>query len=192
MTYLQHPVDHNLHKLSHDSIRVVKDLYHLIMNLQQQQQQQRRKNPHSQASLQLSIACSMIGNGKLSGVPRLRLWIHFKLKAYRVSVSDGDKLPNYLLAQFFNTIDHVFCRSVLGWLWWEEESGSNWQVKSETHLAPKLLSSRAMCFFNLQEYCGVCSCRWLLRSPGGGGRDRQGNVTTMVSFYMVEEYGTPS
>ena len=73
MTYLQHPVDHNLHKLSHDSIRVVKDLYHLIMNLQQQQQQQRRKNPHSQASLQLSIACSMIGNGKLSGVLRLRL-----------------------------------------------------------------------------------------------------------------------
>lgn len=43
MTYLQHPVDHNLYKLSHDSIRVVKDLYHLIMNLQQQQQQQRRK-----------------------------------------------------------------------------------------------------------------------------------------------------
>ena len=34
MAYLQHPVDHNLHKLSHDSIRVVKDLYHLIMNLQ--------------------------------------------------------------------------------------------------------------------------------------------------------------
>ena len=150
------------------------------------------KNPSFPGPLQLSIACSMIGNGKLSGVLRLRLWIHFKLKAYRVSVSDGDKLPNYLLAQFFNTIDHVFCRSILGWLWWEEESGSNWQVKSETHLAPKLLSSRAMCFFNLQEYCGVCSCRWLLRSPGGGGRDRQGNVTTMVSFYMVEEYGTPS